>query len=283
MTASENKPRKQGQPIKGAQKGPAADPKADPPPKYVPTRLEAEAASHVLARRKTRQPMPLTKISDKTADKLKFGFDHDDQRIAELLLADNLGISEPAFLGGYLDGVVRVATAHNPADVASINSMMGAIYGMKPSDEAEAMLIAQMVATHDLAMTFARQATQADNIPQQESSVNGLTKLTRTYAAQMSALKDYRSKGEQRMVVQHVNVAEGGQAAIVGNVNAPTEEGGVREKNGGQPHALAYAPGVEMPRPIEKERATVPSAGGEGPANVPDARRDQPRSPDRKG
>jgi len=36
----------------------------------------------------------------------------------------------------------------------------------------------------------------------------------------MAALKDYRSKGEQKMTVQHVHVAEGGQA-IVGNVSAP--------------------------------------------------------------
>jgi hypothetical protein len=38
----------------------------------------------------------------------------------------------------------------------------------------------------------------------------------------MSALKEYRSKGEQKMTVQHVRVAEGGQA-IVGNVNATPE------------------------------------------------------------
>ncbi len=34
-------------------------------------------------------------------------------------------------------------------------------------------------------------------------------KLARTFAAQLSALKDYRSKGEQKMTVQHVNVADG--------------------------------------------------------------------------
>jgi hypothetical protein len=78
----------------------------------------------------------------------------------------------------------------------------------------------------------------------------------------MSALKEYRSKGEQKMTVQHVHVAEGGQA-IVGNVNAPAEGVGARGEDGEQPHAaLAYAPGVEMPRQIEAERATVPSAGG---------------------
>jgi hypothetical protein len=56
-----------------------------------------------------------------------------------------------------------------------------------------------------------------------------------TFAAQMSALKEYRSKGEQKMTGQHVHVAEGGQA-IVGNVNAPRGAG----KNGGSTPCKAY-------------------------------------------
>src|ERR1700722_20463597 len=73
-------------------------------------------------------------------------------------------------------------------------------------------------------------------------------KLQRTFAAQMSTLKEYRSKGGQKMTGQNVNVAEGGQA-IVGNVSASPEGGGARKKVGDQPHAqLAYAPGVEMSR-----------------------------------
>jgi hypothetical protein len=131
-----------------------------------------------------------------------------------------------------------------------------------PRDQIEAMLAAQMAAVHVASMTFARRLAHVDNIPQQDSAERAFNKLTRTFAAQMSTLKEYRSKGEQKMTVQHVHVAEGGQA-IVGNVNAPTEGGGAREKSGEQPHALAYAPGIEMPRPIEKERATVPSASRE--------------------
>jgi hypothetical protein len=72
-----------------------------------------------------------------------------------------------------------------------------------------------------------------------------------------------RSGGEQKMTVQHVHVAEGGQA-IVGNVSTPAQGGGMRGKDGEQPHALAYAPGVEMPRQIETERTQVPRAGGSG-------------------
>src|SRR5208283_383430 len=122
------------------------------------------------------------------------------------------------------------------------------------------MLGAKMAAVPMASMTFARRLAHVENIPQQDSAQNAFNKLARTFAAQVSALKEYRSKGEQKMTVQHVHVAEGGQA-IVGNVNAPAEGVGARKKPEVQPHALAYAPGVEMPREIEEERVAVPSAG----------------------
>jgi hypothetical protein len=50
-----------------------------------------------------------------------------------------------------------------------------------------------------------------------------LNKLARTFAAQVEALKNYRSKGEQRIVVQHVNVGEGGQATSA--TSAPRRRG----------------------------------------------------------
>ena len=64
------------------------------------------------------------------------------------------------------------------------------------------------------------------------------------------------------MVVQHVNVAEGGQA-IVGNVNARPRGGGTR-KNGARPHALAMHLALRSRREVEKERVAVPRAGSEG-------------------
>jgi len=38
-------------------------------------------------------------------------------------------------------------------------------------------------------------------LPQQDSAVNALNKLTRTFATQMEALKRYRSTGEQKVTV----------------------------------------------------------------------------------
>jgi|SRR5271157_3077509 len=58
------------------------------------------------------------------------------------------------------------------------------------------------------------------------------------------------------MTVQRVHVGDGGRA-IVGDVNAPPEGVGARKKVGDRPHALAYAPGVEMPRHVEAERQKV--------------------------
>jgi hypothetical protein len=141
--------------------------------------------------------------------------------------------------------------------------MLSVIKGIEPRDQIEAMLAAQMAAVHTATMTFARRLANVQNIPQQDSASNVFNKLARTFAAQMEALKRYRSDGEQKMTVQHVHVAEGGQA-IVGNVSAPAPGVGANEKVEGQPHALAYAPGVEMPREIEAERLPVPRARRSG-------------------
>jgi ParB-like chromosome segregation protein Spo0J len=69
-------------------------------------------------------------------------------------------------------------------------------------------------------------------------------------------------RDDRSRVLQHVHVAEGGEA-IVGNVNASAE--GARKKSENQSHALGYAPGVEMPRQIEADRSALPSAGRAGP------------------
>lgn len=97
--------------------------------------------------------------------------------------------------------------------------MLAAIKGVQPQDEVETMLAAQMAATHMLTKTFARRLNHVENIPQQDSAANAFNKLARTFTSQVEALKRYRTGGEQRVTVQHVNVSDGGQA-IVGDVVA---------------------------------------------------------------
>ena len=59
-----------------------------------------------------------------------------------------------------------------------------------------------MAAVHMASMTFARRLANVQNIPQQDSASNVFNKLARTFAAQMEALKRYRSDGEQKMTTQ---------------------------------------------------------------------------------
>jgi hypothetical protein len=175
-----------------------------------------------------------------------------------------IGTTDGDFLEGFIKQLVDVGSQGSVVDESGANFMLAVVEGVEPRDQIEAMLAAQMAAVHMATMTFARRLAHVDNIPQQDSAQNAFNKLARTFAAQVEALKRYRSGGEQKMTVQHVHVAEGGQA-IVGNVNAPAEGGGARKKSKDQPHAqLTYAPGIEMPRQIEAEREALPSPDGSG-------------------
>jgi Tfp pilus assembly protein PilE len=74
-----------------------------------------------------------------------------------------------------------------------------------------------MAPAYMAAMRMARQLAAAQMIPQQDAAERAFNKLARTFAAQMDTLKRYRSKGEQKVTVQHVTVNDGGQA-VVGDV-----------------------------------------------------------------
>ena len=205
-------------------KKPKPEPKAGEPEKpYEATPAEKEAARRVLARREGRSSAPKVSIRHEGETDV-ISLTQGDPVAAGAVVMDALGICEGDFANWYLSQIIEVARLGARADEKATNALIAGITAMRPRDEAEAMLIAQMIATHELAMTFARRLKRIENIPQQDSAVNGLTKLTRTYAAQMEALKRYRSGGEQKMTVQHVHVAEGGQA-IVGNVSASAPGG----------------------------------------------------------
>ena len=88
-------------------------------------------------------------------------------------------------------------------------------------------------------------------IPQQDSAERAFNKLTRTFAMQMEALKRYRAGAEQKVTLQHVSVAEGGQA-IIGNVtHAPRKNG---QKKAAQEKAATPVPTLPdtnvVPMPI---------------------------------
>lgn len=89
---------------------------------------------------------------------------------------------------------------------------------LKPRDAVEAMLIAQMTATHVAMTNITSRASYQSSSEIHERLERSMTRLSRTYIAQMEALKKYRSKAQQTVRVERVTVNEGGQA-IVGDVS----------------------------------------------------------------
>ena len=100
----------------------------------------------------------------------------------------------------------------------------------------------------------------SDTIPQLETNGVILTKLQRTFTAQLEALQRYRGEAPQQVRVEHVHVHEGGQA-IVGAVQTG---GGEHSKSKDQPRApaLTHEPSEAPQSEIEAVGETVPVARG---------------------
>lgn len=134
-------------------------------------------------------------------------------------------------------------------------AVLSFLSSLKPADTVEAMIAAQLYASHAASMECYRRAM----IPEQSAEGRQMqltlaAKLTKANAAQVEALKKYRSKSEQKVVVEHVHVYPGGQA-IVGQVTPGGS--GIME---GQPHAAGFAECTPVRRKDAK-RKTLPVAG----------------------
>jgi hypothetical protein len=189
--------------------------------KYEPTAREKTALDQYVAHVKAAPAAPCIKVTDKKAPTIKP--DHPDEPLGYALLMEALGTVSVDFMDGLLCQLATAGSHGQQIDERALNFMLSVVQGVKPKDQLEAMLAAQMVAIHMATMTFARRLAHVETIQQQDSAERALNKLARTYAMQMETLKRYRTGGEQKVTVQHVSVSEGGQA-IVGNITQPAEK-----------------------------------------------------------
>ena len=150
-----------------------------------------------------------------------------------------------------------------------LSATVAAMVGIGPKDELEGMMAAQLLAAHSAAMECYRRAMIGEQTFEgRRENLSQANKLSRTYAMLLDALNRHRGKGQQKVTVEHVHVHSGGKA-VVGMVETPG--GGSQQKSKEQPHAIAFAPGIEMPS-ANPERSTVPSAS-DAERPLPDARR----------
>jgi hypothetical protein len=212
------------------------------------TAAELTAVDKYAARQEAK-PRVRFKVSKNGSDP-QIEIDHPDKLVGQALVMEALASADCDFLHGIVDQLANASPHGQDTDERRLNFMLSVIRGIEPRDQLEAMLAAQMAAVHVASMTFAQQLANVKTIPQQDSAERAFNKLTRTFAMQMEALKRYRAGAEQKVTLQHVSVAEGGQA-IIGNVtHAPRKNGqeqAAQEKAATPPPTLPDTNVVPMP------------------------------------
>ncbi|MHC4563832.1 MAG: hypothetical protein ACYS8X_13820, partial [Planctomycetota bacterium] len=176
-------------------------------------------------RAKQNQPVKVKKCDDSDKPGAVMPEDPDDPLLCAKM-AEAIGSTDPDVQGLLLDQAVKTFRGVFYSDDVNRDRMVGAtnqalalLSEIRPRDEIEAMLAAQMIGAHNMAMeAMGRAALTDQTFAGRESNVNHATRMMRTFLAQVETLKRYRDGGQGRMTVGQVNVNDGGQA-IVGTVN----------------------------------------------------------------
>jgi hypothetical protein len=142
---------------------------------------------------------------------------HPDAQAGERLLGEALGAVDRDALHGILKQLMKASVILQKPDEPNLAFMVSMMKGTAPRDSLEAMLTAQMVSIHVATMRSACRLAFTEDLSQQEGITRTLTRLARTFAAQMEALNRHRGKGERPITVQNLSVQDGA-SAIVGNV-----------------------------------------------------------------
>jgi hypothetical protein len=119
--------------------------------------------------------------------------------------------------------IVQRAAYAMPKNNTNIDNLVVAaqtLSDMEPKDSVEAKLCLQSSTLYATGMQYLRRAEDETRIVQSEFYIKNAVKLLRLHNETIEALSRYKRKGEQRVVVQHVNIEGGGQAVVGGTVIA---------------------------------------------------------------
>ncbi len=174
--------------------------------------------------------MPKFKNRKTSSGKPMIEIQENDKELVAVKMTESLGTPDKELQSFLLNQVMETFKGCHSSEgydydrlAEFCNNAMAILEGIAPQDEIEGMLAVQMIGVHNLAMSLMSRAMITDQTFEgRQANVNYATKMLRTFTTQMEALKRYRTGGEQKVIVEHVHVNEGGQA-IVGNI---TQGGG---------------------------------------------------------
>jgi len=109
--------------------------------------------------------------------------------------------------------------AHIDSRVAEL--AVDAARSAQATNSLEKMLCHQMAAAHRAAMKMLGQSVRVSNYPVEVARLsNAAARMMQVFQEGLLTMQKLRSGGKQTVVVQHVQVSEGGQAVITGSVKS---------------------------------------------------------------
>lgn len=102
--------------------------------------------------------------------------------------------------------------------ICNTQAVHEALLAMAPADEHEGVLCSRLLVLHNHSMDYMQRSISSNHEATIDFNINRVTKLTRLYNETLDMLLKYRRKGEQKVTVQHVNVNNGGQAIVAGEI-----------------------------------------------------------------
>ena len=244
-----------------AMKQPDPAPEPKPRPKWAKD-ADARMLKRYANRSKDTGYAPTVKVRETgpRSVSIERGYDGRDPLEFQVAMMNAAGTTSVEFMDTYMYWLANAMSAGGIPTSQQYNGALGFLHGMQPRDEIEAGLMGQMFLCLEASMDAVKNLRGSQMMNQTDSFWRLAYQFMRTYAMQKEALKKYRSKGEQRVVVQHVHV-NADQAAV--QVNGGEGASSKAEDRAHAPTArrtLAHEPGAPMPSP-DAAREPLPVAG----------------------
>ena len=175
--------------------------------------------------RPRRVPPAMIRIKGIQGNVVSFGSPGPTELAWRKQLQTAFGTVSDAFVDMALHHLERAARM--PGDGASdmaINGAIAMIAAFAPKNEVEAALALQAACTHMVVMVMmARIGGGHGGDRRLPALTSAAAKLMRAHCMQLETFRRLRGGGEQKIIVKHVTVNEGGQA-IVGAINSRAHE-----------------------------------------------------------
>lgn len=259
-----------------------------------PNEVERAEIEKAKKRTKARAPRIAMHLEKRGTKARRIYPSHSDDAGNRYRLADAFGTRSWQFVDAMLRGVGMATEDHSASkdfgpgspDQLAFNAALAVIDGVRPKDETEAMLAAHMAVTNIALLelvartrgAIAGHLYQGNGLKRLDVLGNLTSKFLRTYCLQVEALARKRRRGEQTVIVKHINIAAGGQA-VVGNVTHRSGRGVTKNEQRArgderQNPEISEIPACSSMRGEDQERDAVPvTSDRKGPMSTPRRRK----------